>query len=189
MADAACTQEEDCLCEGVGNEVEHCDADLSRAERQHHETQVADGRIGEDALHVGHDHGDHGGSERGGNADRGDQVEYERREFVEREEDGHEKYACGDHGCGVDEGADRGWAFHCVRQPDVERDLGGFARGAKEYEEHRPVEDVLPDLAGLRGLKDRGHFKCAGLAEEEDDADQQADVADARGDECLFRRL
>ena len=43
--------------------------------------------------------------------------------------------AGGDHGGGVDEGGDRRGAFHRVGQPDVERDLRGFAGGAEDQEQ------------------------------------------------------
>ena len=43
--------------------------------------------------------------------------------------------AGGDHGGGVDQCGDRRGAFHRVRQPDVERNLRGFAGGADHQQE------------------------------------------------------
>ena len=53
--------------------------------------------------------------------------------------------AGGDHGGGVDQRADRRGAFHGVRQPDVERELRGFADGADEEQQANRGEDA--DLA------------------------------------------
>ena len=40
-----------------------------------------------------------------------------------------------DHRRRVDQGRDRGRALHRVRQPDVERELGALAHGAREHEQ------------------------------------------------------
>ena len=53
--------------------------------------------------------------------------------------------ARGDHGGGVDERGNRRGAFHGVGQPDVERNLRGFAGGAEDEEERdRSEEAALP---------------------------------------------
>ena len=43
--------------------------------------------------------------------------------------------ACGNHGGGMNQGADRRRAFHRVRQPDVERNLRAFAGGSHEQQQ------------------------------------------------------
>ncbi len=53
----------------------------------------------------------------------------------ERIDSRDEEDAGGDHGGGVDERADGGGAFHGVGQPDVERDLSGFAGCSAEDED------------------------------------------------------
>ena len=60
-----------------------------------------------------------------------------RGELEKRRAAGDQVDAGGDHGGGVDQGADRGGAFHGVGQPDVQRELGGFADRAAE-EQARP---------------------------------------------------
>ena len=53
----------------------------------------------------------------------------------ERVGPGDEVDAGVDHRRGMDEGGDRGRALHRVRQPDVERELGALAHGAREDEQ------------------------------------------------------
>ena len=50
----------------------------------------------------------------------------------EREHAHEEKDAGGDHRRRMNHGADRRGAFHRVRQPDVQRELGALAHGAEE---------------------------------------------------------
>ena len=55
-----------------------------------------------------------------------------------------------DHGGGVDEGGDRRGAFHRVRQPDVERELGALADGAAQDQERDrdlPLVGTRPNFA------------------------------------------
>src|SRR3990170_544145 len=50
--------------------------------------------------------------------------------------------AGGDHRRRVDQGAHRRRAFHGVRQPDIERQLGGLAHGADKEEESDERDDA-----------------------------------------------
>jgi hypothetical protein len=90
-------------------------------------------------------------------------------------------------GGGVNQCADGRGTFHCVRQPDVERKLRGFADGSGKEQEANYSERAAkaPGFDGHRGgfLEDCDvvdRFKCP---EEKQDADGEAEIADTRGDE------
>ena len=92
-----------------------------------------------------------------------------------------------DHGGGVDQGRHRRGAGHGVGQPGVQRELGALAdhgdeqRGGAASEQRRasmsPVERRVVDVLDVEGL--------AGGEEQDRDADEQADVAGAGGEEGL----
>ncbi len=91
--------------------------------------------------------------------------------------------AGGDHGGGVDEGGDGGGAFHGIREPDVEGELCGFSDGTAEDAEQCCTEETAGNAC--RDV----HFRegeCAGDDPEEEDADHEAEVADAVGEEGFF---
>ena len=68
-------------------------------------------------------------------ADPGDDEE-RRRRWLNEKTDAHQHVnARGHHRRGVDQGGDRRRAFHRVRQPDVQRELRGFADGAAKNQE------------------------------------------------------
>ncbi len=150
--DGTCGEEQEGFEEGVGEDVKDGSAgglgvvDGAEAEGEEHVAELGEGGVGPDFFEVVLAEGDGGGEEGGEAADAGDDVE---GEVVIRvhEEEGHgagdEVNARGDHGCGVDEGGDGGGAFHGVRQPDMEGELGGFAEGA----EHQAEGDVSEDGA------------------------------------------
>ena len=91
--------------------------------------------------------------------------------------------AGGYHRGGVYERADGRGTFHRVGQPHMERKLRGFAHRAHEQQQSGRGERALSDCAGLRHCDDVGYVECAGGAVQQDDAYQQAHIADARGDE------
>ncbi len=93
----------------------------------------------------------------------------------------------------MDEGRNRGRAFHGVRQPGVQAKLGRLAHGAQEQQEggHRQDVPVLPqEVEGLAGQVGRGLEHCvkrdrAGGEEQREDAKREAEIADAVDDEGL----
>lgn len=89
----------------------------------------------------------------------------------------------GHHGGRMDQGGDGGGAFHGVRKPHVQRELGGFAHRPAEEAQHRDVQQGFTEA--------RGHFHQAevqrvGQRPEGQDADQEAEVPHAVADEGLF---
>ena len=55
--------------------------------------------------------------------------------FKDRRQAADHEDACRDHGRGVDERRDRCWAFHRVRQPGVQTELGRFTHGTDKQKE------------------------------------------------------
>src|SRR4051812_49676324 len=90
----------------------------------------------------------------------------------------------------MDQRADRCRAFHCIRQPDVERELSRLADCAgknQERDEGRAGPDgeeaSVLQAAGPVIVKEQG----PGPAIKPEDAEEKTEIADASGNECLFR--
>ena len=71
----------------------------------------------------------------------------------------------------------------------MKRELRRLPHGAQEDEERGHVQGPLADGPLFGDVEDRGDVEGAGGLEQEDDSDQQPDVADSRGDECLLGGL
>ena len=195
VVDAAGAEEQQRLEEGVREQVEDCRAVSARAEREHHIAQLTYGGVGENALDVVR-HESHGCGEYGGDAaDDGDGVHCGDGQLEYGEEARHEEYARGDHRCGVDERADGRGSFHSVGQPCVERELGGLAHRAGEYAERDPLRGNDSEQAHLYALVQVGYdehiqaLRGEGVAveEQEQDAEQEAEVREAGDDEGFLR--
>ncbi len=129
---AAGGEEEQCFEEGVGHEVEDTGGKGADSQGEEHVAELADGGVGEYALDVRLHEADGGSEERGGAADDGDYEHRGRGVGEENVRAGDYVDAGGDHRRGVNQGADRGGAFHGVRQPDIEGKLRRFTASAHE---------------------------------------------------------
>ena len=100
---------------------------------------------------------------------------------------GHHVHAGGHHGGGVDQGADRGGAFHGIGQPGIEGDLGRFAGGPHEEQQGDQGDRPLPQGEFFRGGGKDG-FEVDGSESHKDQKDRQQKpvVPDAVDDEGLF---
>jgi len=94
----------------------------------------------------------------------------------------------GDHGGGVDERGDGRGAGHGVGQPDVERDLGALARGAQEEQQGRGGGQPVAHGHAGQPLLHGQVVQAAQVGEEQEEAQQEAEVADAVDHEGLFPR-
>src|SRR6185312_10823425 len=100
-----------------------------------------------------------------------------------------EEHARGDH-CGrVDQRADRCRTFHCVRQPDVERELSGLANRAAENQE-RDEGGACAKQSHAATFKTSAPAivkkQCATTIVEPKYSKKKSHVTDARGDERLL---
>jgi hypothetical protein len=188
MDHAAGAEEEQRLEEGVGIEVEHADAvGLRHGEADEHVAELTDGGVRQHPLDVVLHQRDGGGEERGEapNVAHHRQRSRIRGGGVDREEPRYQIDACRHHRRGVDQRAHRRRAFHRVRQPDVQRELRGLAHRAAEDQDHRRGDDELVGMQRRRVQLDE--VERARRHEEQQDADHEAEVAQARGDEGFER--
>ena len=90
----------------------------------------------------------------------------------------------------MNESRDRRWAFHRIRQPDVEWNLGGFSRSTdheqntnrgQQSHAHRPVLE-----AALHSSEDLREIERAKVLDHQEQSDEKTKVADAVDDERLF---
>ncbi len=98
--------------------------------------------------------------------------------------------ARGDHRCGVDERADRRWAFHGVRQPDVEWELRRLTAGA--HKEEQACDGECAQLAHRfcwpvsSLVKERNEIQRPKGAEEQEHPQHETEVTNAIDDESLL---
>ena len=154
-------EEEQGLEEGVSHEVEDRRRPGADPEGEEHVADLADGGVGEHAFDVGLDQRAASREQQGRRTDDGDDGHGERRQHEDHVGAGDEIDTGGDHGRGVDQGADRGRAGHGVGQPGLERELGRLADSAAEKQQrhgygharsHLPVvQPPRPWPAGCRG--------------------------------------
>ena len=121
-------------------------------------------------------------------------VERVRRQLEQRARARDHVHAGGDHGGRVDQRGNGGRAFHRVGQPDVQRELRGFAGGADEHQQRDRAEDAEARDFGveLAAAEDGVDVREAQRAEDrqhEQHAEQEAGVADAVDDERLLARI
>ena len=120
--DGACAEEEQCLEEGMRDEMEHAHGNAADAEAHHHVAELRDGGVGEDALDIELRDGDKRAEESGESSDPGDDLQRDGGcEYIgdlcahERVDTRDEEDSGSNHGGRVDESADGSGAFHRVR--------------------------------------------------------------------------
>ncbi len=128
-------------------------------ESQEHVAKLADGRVRDHALDIVLDQADGGREDCGHASDDGHNVHRRVGQDEQGSAPGHHEHPCGDHGRRVDQRADRCRAFHGVRQPHVERELGGFSGGADKKQQADERDDAHFDTEQIDGLGrgGRGH--------------------------------
>src|SRR6478736_6008444 len=105
---------------------------------------------------------------------------------------GHNVNARSDHGCCVDQRADRRGAFHGVRQPDIQRKLGGLAAGSGEEQQSSYGEGAehAPSFMGPMLLVNSGEqvakIERAESLEQQKHAEHEAKVTDTVDDESFL---
>ena len=158
-----------------------------------HVAELRTGGIGDHPFDVVLHAADGGGEERGGGAHEADEAERVGRVFHQRRHARHQEHAGGDHGGGVDEGRHRGRAFHRVRQPHMQAELGRFAHRADEQQHADDFEGaeigaeqvVAVVLVLADGGENAVEADGAEDHEQQGDAEREAEIADAVDDEGL----
>ena len=194
--DRAGAQEQERLEECVGEEMENAEAVAADAEGGEHVAELRTGRIGDYPLDVVLHEADGGGEKSGRRSDDENDAERGRRHLEQGRQARHHEHAGGHHRRGVDEGRDRGRAFHRVGKPGVEQELGRLAHRSHEKEEadeRRRVPVETDEIKGLAGEARRGGEHMvesygAGQHKSQKDAERKAEVADAVDYERLDRR-
>ena len=184
--DGTGAQEEQSLEPCVGEEVEHGCLPGQKSQGHDHIAELGEGGVGQDAFDVillgGHEGGDDG---RNG-SDAGNDIAGQGGEGLNADgvlDAHHHVNAGGYHGGRMDQGGDGGGAFHGVRKPDVQRELGGFAHRSAEEAQYRNVQQVFTDSCGYFH---QAEIQRVGQRPESQNADQEAEVPDAVADEGFF---
>ncbi len=132
MNHGACAQEQQRLERGMGKEMEHASAIGADALGGEHVAELRAGRIGDHPLDVVLDQADGRGEEGGGGADDRDDAKRDGRKLEQGRKPRDHEHAGRDHGRGMDQGRDRGRAFHGVGEPGVEQKLRRLAHRSHE---------------------------------------------------------
>ncbi|MBA7578767.1 hypothetical protein ES708_20632 [subsurface metagenome] len=114
MINAAGTEKEQRLEEGMVKQVKNTDSHATSGQAQHHIAQLADGGISQNPLNIGHHQPHSGGKDSREATDNGYRGYRFYRMSEEREGASHQKDASSHHSCRMNQGADRSGAFHGI---------------------------------------------------------------------------
>ena len=95
----------------------------------------------------------------------------------------HEVHTGGHHRGRVDEGRHRGGAFHCVGEPEVQRQLCALANGTNEQHQRNHRGGGLSDTTIAGCFVERAVAERSERLEREEHCDHEAPVANSVGDE------
>src|SRR6266436_1343795 len=173
----------------VGRQVKNTPAIVMHTFTHKHVAKLADRRIGQDALNVKLKDGDGGGEEGRDTTNDANGHQCKGGNLKQWIGTSDEIHARRDHGCSMDECADRCWTFHCIGQPHIQRQLRGFG-GTRDEEQQA---DDRCDTTG-RCLVENPYSVRAGkviqrtvIFEHQEDGDHQAEVTNDVDDQCLLR--
>ena len=193
--DAARAEEQKRLEKGVREKVEHRRAVSADAGGEEHVAELRASRIGDHPLDVVLRGADGGGEEGRRGADISDDIERRLAGLEHRRQAADHEHAGGDHRRGVDQGADRGRAFHRVRQPGVQPKLGRFTAGADEQQDAQQGHGVDAHAGKADGrsgharrrVQDLRNRNGAEHQEGAENAEAEAEIADAVDDKGFQR--
>src|SRR6266446_1492923 len=189
MQYAASTQEEQGLEEGMREEVEHAGARAICArytETHEHVAKLADGRERQYTLEVYLRYRNRCGKDRGDSSHPGHHLECLRSSIgKEWEGTSHHVNTSGDHGSSMDEGTDGRRAFHCRRQPHMQRYLRRFTDSTTEDQDHCSSKHRLVHASHSRRQLCKIEGACT--REQDHDADNEANVTHTVGNKCFDR--
>ena len=150
-----------------------------------HETELADGGIGQHFLDVSLGDSGGGGYERSGQPHPGQQIQHPAVGYGQQRIDPHQQIdACGHHRGGVNEGGHGRGAGHSIWQPHIQRKLRRLSCRSQHQQKH--------DGRGGGGGHNRSVGEDVGVAERaeraesQEDGHHEAEIADTVGDESLL---
>ena len=196
MDNRACAQKQQGLEKRMGEQMENADGIAPNPQCHKHVAKLRTGGIGDDALDVVLHQTNSRRKKRGDAADDCDKTERIWCQIKQRRQARHHENASRDHGRGMDEGGNRGWPLHRVRQPGVKQELRRFAHRPHEQQQtchgqridiHAKDMNVLADQSGSLG-KNRLQRNRTGEEKQQENAQRKAKIADAIDDESLDRR-
>jgi hypothetical protein len=185
--DRPCGEEQQALEEPVRDEVEYRRDQPAGAEGRHHVAELAHRRVREGAFDVGLGQREKCPERGREDAGRRDHRQCIVRRLEQRVRAGDEEHTGGDHRRRVQQAGDRRGASHGVREPEVQRELGGLADRADEQEQAREREEEAVRRF-LGRAEEQRQIERPVPDEQQDDAGEEAHVADARRHERLDRR-
>ena len=145
-------KEQQRLEKGMRHEVKNACGPGADAQPQKHVADLADRRPGEDALDVILIECGKRCQQQGGQTDQRYRHQRRRSQQEQLVGAGDQVDTRGHHGRRVNQRADRCRARHGVRQPGVQRELGGFAHGAAEQQRGGEYRHAVPGFpSGRRG--------------------------------------
>ena len=186
---AARSEEQEALEKGMGHEMEDARRISPHAYGHEHETELADGGIGENFLDVVLGKADGGGKKRGQHAHQGDDEHRIGRHAEEIIKPGDHVDAGGNHRGRMDQRTDRRGAFHGVGQPHVKGDLGRLAHGAHKKQQRNDGHDGSVQQMGVAFNfgKFQGPYPLGAQTDEEQkDAGQEAEISDPVDNKSFF---
>ena len=189
--DGASGKEQQRFEESMRHQVKHRHRVGRGTERHRHVTELRQRRISDDALDVVLDDAQETHEKGRDGANRHNEVQGRFAEFEQRRHArDHEDTGC-HHGGSVDQGRDRGRAFHGIGQPDVQRELCRFAHGTNEQADadhghQHPVSTREAQLAQFGRLGECFRVvQRAGKGCNQTDAKDKTEVTDAIDQEGL----
>ena len=168
----------------MGHQMENPSRKCADTAGQKHIAELADGRVGENALEVVLSQRDGSRVEGRDASEHRYQLHGKRRRFKQEMRAGdHVNPRC-HHGGGVNQGAHRCRSFHRVGQPDIERHLGGLAHRAEEQEQANGRQSDFGLLGQVsHQVKQRFEIHDAEGPEDQNDSEQESEITDAVDDE------
>ena len=177
------------LKKSVRHQVENCRGPGADAQGEKHVTDLADGRIGQNAFDVALGHGRKRRHQHGDRANHRHRVDGDGRQQEQFVQTGNQVNARRDHGGRVDQRADRCRAGHRIRQPGLQGQLRGFAHGSANQQQAGDRGHGVARLPGIYGVCHHGlHIQRAQVQKQHKHADRHGRIADPGDHKSLARR-
>ena len=192
---AAGAQEQQRLEEGMRHEVEDAGCKRADAEREKHVTQLAHGRVSEDALDIVLHESDRCREERRDGPNNGDNRHRLRRHLINEVAASNHIDARGYHRCGVDQCANRRRAFHGIGEPYIERNLRRLPCRSHKQCERDANEQRVAHMEGAghdaftKLFADLDEINCAEGHKDHHDPDGESPVTHPVHHKRLLRRV